>query len=229
MAIENKSNKFVQIYPSLLAADFLRLEEELKGIEEEADALHLDIMDGHFVPNISYGPDIVRQLRPSWHKPFDVHLMVSRPEDWIKAFAAAGADLLVFHQEAGPHAHRLISQIHEEGMKAGVALCPGSAPQLIEPLLPWLDLILIMTVNPGFGGQSYISEMEGKIRRVREMIDRSGRPILLEVDGGISKANANRVSAAGAEVLVAGSAVFKAESPSEAIWEIRKKALESLI
>ncbi len=211
------------IAPSLLAADFTQLKQELAAIQD-ADALHLDIMDGHFVPNISYGPGLVKQLRPYWDKPMDVHLMVDRPEDWLEVFAQAGADIIVFHWEAAAHAHRLIQEIHRLGCLAGISLNPGTPVSLLADLLPFLDQILLMTVNPGFGGQSYIAEMEGKISQARRMIEESGRNILLEVDGGIKKETIGGAAAAGANFFVAGTAVFKAENPSEEIKKLRQLA-----
>lgn len=213
------------VAPSLLAANFTQLKQELEAIQV-ADALHLDIMDGHFVPNITYGPGLVKQLRPHWNKPMDVHLMVDRPEDWLEAFVQAGADIITFHEEAAVHAHRLIQEIHRQGCLAGIALNPGTPVSLLEDLIPFLDQILLMTVNPGFGGQSYIKEMEGKIRRARQLIEESGRHILLQVDGGIKRDTIGRAAAAGANFFVAGTAVFKAEDPAEEIRILRQRAAE---
>lgn len=209
--------------PSLLAADFSQLKEQLDSIST-ADALHLDIMDGHFVPNITFGPGLVKQLRPHWAKVMDVHLMVDRPEDWLEPFAQAGADIIVFHLEAARHAHRLLQEIHRLGCLAGISLNPGTPVSLLEPLLPFLDQILLMTVNPGFGGQAYIPEMASKMTQARNLIAESGRPILLQVDGGINRQTIGQAATAGANFFVAGTAVFKAESPAEEISCLRKLA-----
>lgn len=217
----------IKICPSLLAADFSRLEDALLQVEAKMDYLHLDIMDGHFVPNISYGPDLVKSLRHLTSKPFDVHLMVEEPSRWFDAFAKAGADLLVFHLEATHHAQRLLTQIAELGVSAGIALNPGTPLSAIENLLPWLDLILLMTVNPGFGGQAYIPELGEKIRAARQMIDASGRPIRLQVDGGIKGGTIAEAAKAGADTFVAGSAIFRSEAPVEAIDALRAEAMEA--
>ncbi|MDO5033468.1 MAG: ribulose-phosphate 3-epimerase [Eubacteriales bacterium] len=211
------------IAPSLLAADFSKLAQEIQAVAD-ADALHLDIMDGHFVPNISYGPGIVKQVRPLWDKVLDVHLMVDRPEDWLQPFAQAGADLIVFHLEAAKHPHRLLQEIHGLGCLAGISLNPGTPVQLVQDLLPFLDHILLMTVNPGFGGQSYIAEMESKIGQARQMISQSGRPILLQVDGGIKSSTIAGAAAAGANFFVAGTAVFKSADPAAEIAKLRHLA-----
>lgn len=214
------------ICPSLLSADFSNLSHELDEVGD-ADYLHLDIMDGHFVPNITFGPVVIEKIRMKWKKVFDVHLMVSEPEKWIGPFTKAGADVLVFHQEATAHAHRLIQQIHALGCSAGVAINPGTSAASIEELLPFLDLVLVMTVNPGFGGQSYIRETEEKIRRIRAMIKRSGREIRLQVDGGISRKTIASAAAAGADVFVAGSAIFGAENRKKEIEILRQTAADA--
>lgn len=209
--------------PSLLAADFTNLGAALAKVSK-ADALHLDIMDGHFVPNISYGPSIVKQLRPLWDKVFDVHLMVKNPEAWLEAFADAGADIFVFHLEATDHAHRLVQEIKKRGMLAGISLNPSTPASCLEAILPDLDLVLLMTVNPGFGGQSYIVSMEKKIAEVREMIYKTGKKILLQVDGGIKEETITGAAKAGADFFVAGTSVFKADNPEAEIKKLKERA-----
>nr|WP_245214689.1 ribulose-phosphate 3-epimerase [Pararoseomonas indoligenes] len=213
------------IAPSLLAADFTRLAEEVAAIEAAgADWLHLDIMDGHFVPNISFGPAIVKALRPLTRMPFDVHLMISPADPYLAAFAEAGADLISLHPEAGPHLHRSLQTIRGLGKKAGVVLNPGTPVEAVAPVLDLLDLILVMSVNPGFGGQSFIESQVEKIAALRTMIDRSGRDIRLQVDGGVTTKTAPMCIAAGADVLVAGTAVFGAADRAAAITAIRGTA-----
>ncbi len=198
-----------KIAPSILAADFARLGEEVRAITEAgADYIHVDVMDGHFVPNISIGPQMVKALRPHTKLPLDVHLMISPVDPYIKEFADAGADIITVHPEAGPHVHRTVQLIKSLGKKAGVSLNPGSPISLIEHILGDIDLILVMTVNPGFGGQSFIDGQRAKMREARAMIDRSGRAIELEVDGGINGQTAALAIEAGADVLVAGTAAF---------------------
>jgi ribulose-phosphate 3-epimerase len=198
-----------KIAPSILAADFARLGEEVRAITEAgADYIHVDVMDGHFVPNISIGPQMVKALRPHTKLPLDVHLMISPVDPYIKEFADAGADIITVHPEAGPHVHRTVQLIKSLGKKAGVSLNPGSPISLIEHILGDIDLILVMTVNPGFGGQSFIDGQRAKMREARAMIDRSGRAIELEVDGGINGQTAALAVEAGADVLVAGTAAF---------------------
>ena len=200
--------KPIQIAPSVLAADFTRLGEELQAVDRAgADLIHLDIMDGHFVPNISYGADIVKALRPLTRTPFDVHLMIAPTDAYLHAFAAAGAQILTIHAEAGPHTHRSLQAIRDLGCKAGLALNPGTPADVVIPLLDMLDLVLLMTVNPGFGGQAFIPSVIEKCARMRDLI--GDRDILLEVDGGITAETAPLIAKAGAHVLVAGSAVFK--------------------
>jgi ribulose-phosphate 3-epimerase len=198
-----------KIAPSILAADFAKLGEEVRAVTEAgADYIHVDVMDGHFVPNISIGPQMVKALRPHTKLPLDVHLMISPVDPYIKEFADAGADIITVHPEAGPHVHRTVQLIKSFGKKAGVSLNPGSPVSLIEPILGDIDLILVMTVNPGFGGQSFIDSQRAKMRDIRTLIDRSGRAIELEVDGGINGQTAALAVEAGADVLVAGTAAF---------------------
>ncbi|MEO0695172.1 MAG: ribulose-phosphate 3-epimerase [Pseudomonadota bacterium] len=200
----------VLISPSILSADFSRLGDEIDAIDRGgADMIHVDVMDGHFVPNLTIGPVVLKSLKKTSSKPFDVHLMISPVDPYIDAFADAGADILTVHPEAGPHLHRTLQSIKARGIKAGVALNPASPASLIEPVIDDIDLILVMSVNPGFGGQSFIPSQLRKIEALRAMIDRSGREIILEVDGGVNAATAPQVIAAGATALVAGSAVFK--------------------
>jgi ribulose-phosphate 3-epimerase len=198
------------ISPSILSADFARLGEEVRAIDEAgADWIHIDVMDGHYVPNLTIGPGVVKALRPHSRKPFDVHLMVSPVDAWIEPFAEAGADVITVHPEAGPHIHRTVQAIKGLGKKAGVSLNPGTPAKMLDYLIEEIDLVLVMSVNPGFGGQSFIASQLKKIAAVRKMIDGSGRDIRLEVDGGITPATAQQCVEAGADVLVAGSATFR--------------------
>jgi len=198
------------IAPSILASDFSRLGEECRAVEAAgADWLHVDVMDGHFVPNITIGPDVVKALRPHVSIPFDVHLMISPADPYLEAFAAAGANILSIHPEAGPHLNRSLKRIRELGCKAGVVFNPSTPVEAVEWILEDVDLLLVMTVNPGFGGQSFIPAQLKKIERLRRMIDASGCAIALEVDGGVTPVTAPQCVAAGATALVAGSAVFK--------------------
>ena len=199
-----------RIAPSILSADFARLGEEVRDLTAAgADVIHVDVMDGHFVPNLTIGPLVVKALRPHTALPFDVHLMISPADPYIADFAEAGADTLTVHPEAGPHLHRTLQLIKSLGKRAGVALNPATPVEAVETVVDIVDLILVMSVNPGFGGQSFISSQLAKIERVRSLIDRSGRTIDLEVDGGINPETARAVVAAGADLLVAGTATFK--------------------
>ena len=200
----------VRIAPSILSADFAQLGEEVRRIEAAgADWVHIDVMDGHFVPNLTIGPMVVKALRPHSTLPFDVHLMISPVDNFLDAFAAAGADIITVHPEAGPHIHRSVQHIKSLGKQAGVSLNPATPAKMLDYLIDDIDLVLVMSVNPGFGGQSFISSQLRKIEAMRKMIDKSGRDIRLEVDGGIDAATAPLAIAAGADVLVAGTATFK--------------------
>jgi len=210
------------IAPSLLASDFLHLEQECKMLNEsKADWFHLDVMDGRFVPNISYGMPVIKQLRQTTSKFFDVHLMIVEPEKYAEEFKDAGANSLTVHQEACPHLHRNIQQIKSLGMNAGVAINPATPVSLLTDIIRDVDMVLVMSVNPGFGGQSFIPHSIAKIKELKNLIDSAGSSAKIEVDGGISLENAQEIVNAGADILVAGSSIFKSENPLQTIEKMK--------
>ena len=212
----------IKIAPSILSADFSCLAEEIRKVEYAgADWLHIDVMDGHFVPNLTFGPPVVEAIRKVSKLPFDVHLMVSRPETLIEPFVNAGADVLTVHAETAPHLHRLIYSVKEKGLRAGVSLNPGTSLQVVEEVLADVDMVLIMSVNPGFGGQKFIHSSVEKIRRLKELALTKGLSFEIEVDGGINEVTAPVVIEAGATVLVAGSAIYGSPDISKAISKLR--------
>ena len=208
--------------PSLLSADFAHLSDDIEMINQsEADMLHFDVMDGSFVPNISFGFPVMASVQPLLQKPMDVHLMTLHPEQWVPQCAKYGVRYMTIHQEACPHMHRTIQQIHEAGMLAGVALNPGTPIGVLEEVLPDLDLVLLMTVNPGFGGQKFIPSMLHKVRRMRQMIQACGSKALIEVDGGVNLQTGLQLKEAGVDILVAGSFVFRAKDPIATIHALK--------
>jgi ribulose-phosphate 3-epimerase len=217
----------IKIAPSILSADFSRLGEEVKAIDQAgADYVHIDVMDGHFVPNITIGPLVVEAVRPVTELPLDVHLMIENPDQYIPAFAKAGADIIVVHAEATRHLHRTVQLIKSLGKKAGVSLNPATSLSVLDIILPDLDLVLLMTVNPGFGGQSFIESSLPKITELRQRIDKLDLSIELEVDGGVKAGNIEQIAAAGADVFVAGSAVFGAENYRMTIAQLKENGLK---
>ncbi len=208
--------------PSLLAADFTNLRAAVDLVDNgPADWLHLDVMDGRFVPNISFGMSIIAQLRPLTKKPFDVHLMIEQPENYVAEFRAAGADIITVHAEVSPHLHRTVQLIKASGAKAGVALNPHTPVSILENIIEDLDLVLVMSVNPGFGGQQFIYHTIPKIRQLRDLITVRNASALIEIDGGVGMQNAQKILQAGADVLVAGSSVFKSADPTRAMQELK--------
>ncbi len=212
----------IKISPSVLAADFLRLADDVKRVEGASDMLHLDVMDGVFVPNMSFGMGIIGQLRKSSNLVFDVHLMITEPMRYIKEFAKAGADIITIHYEACDNQVETLKAIRELGVKPSISIKPATPAFVLEPLLEYVDMVLVMTVEPGFGGQSFIPETMESVRALSEMIKASGRDIEIEVDGGITADTIRTAYDAGARVFVAGSSVFKAENPADAIAKLRK-------
>jgi ribulose-phosphate 3-epimerase len=216
----------IKIAPSILSANFARLEEDIKDVEQGgADYIHIDVMDGHFVPNITIGPLIVEAIRPITQLPLDVHLMIENPDQYINAFAKAGADILTVHVEACHHLHRTVQQIKTKGMKAGVVLNPHTPVSMIEHVIEDVDLVLLMTVNPGFGGQSFIHSVLPKIKQVADIVEKRKLQVEIEVDGGVNPETAKLCIEAGANVLVAGSAIYNQKDRSQAITKIRNEDL----
>ncbi|MEJ2197380.1 MAG: ribulose-phosphate 3-epimerase, partial [Desulfuromonadales bacterium] len=222
--------QMIKIAPSILSADFSRLAEEVQAVDRAgADYIHIDVMDGHFVPNITIGPLVVAALRKVTDKPLDVHLMIENPDLYIADFAKAGADIITVHQEAVPHLHRTVQLIKSLGKQAGVSLNPATPVETLDVILDQLDLVLVMSVNPGFGGQAFISSALDKIRTLRQRITQRGLATELQVDGGIKVDNIREVVAAGADVLVAGSAVFNANDYAATITALRERAVSTTV
>ena len=218
----------IYIAPSILSADLLQLKTQVEMLAKNgADFIHVDVMDGHFVPNLTFGPNMVKTLKRITSVPLDVHLMISNPDLYIKDYVRAGADILTVHQEACTHLHRTIQSIHQQGIKAGVSLNPATSLSTIENILDNIDLLLIMTVNPGFGGQKFIPQGLKKIAEARRMIDKSGRDILLEVDGGVDDNTVESIVQHGANVLVSGSAIFGQPDIVKAMQQLKTKAEEA--
>ncbi len=222
--------KRMKISPSILSADFTRLGEEIKAVTEAgADYIHIDVMDGHFVPNITIGPLLVEAARRATELPLDVHLMIDRPERYIEDFANAGSDIITIHAEATPHLHRAVQAVKERGLRAGVAINPSTPAQAIEPLADYIDMALVMSVNPGFGGQKFIRSALDKIRGLRAILDNAGSAAELQVDGGIKVGNIAAAAEAGADVFVAGSAVFGSSDYKKTIEDMRRELAQTTV
>jgi ribulose-phosphate 3-epimerase len=212
----------IKIAPSILSADFAKLGEDIRRVEQAgADMIHIDVMDGHFVPNLTIGAPVVASLRKVTKLPFDVHLMINNPQDFLEQFIKAGADIVTIHAETAPHLHRLVQTVKEHGVQAGVSINPSTPLAAVEEIIDTVDMVLVMTVNPGFGGQKFIGAMLDKIRRLRQMINERHLSVDIEVDGGIDATTARQVVDAGANILVAGSAVYGSDDVAEAIRKIR--------